>query len=49
MCEATKFHTNKRRKRRYPRWVGISEVVSFSKPVKMHLNLVRDLLKSGDG
>lgn len=45
MCEVTTFHTDRRR-RRYPRWVGISEVV---KSAKMHLDLVRDLLKSGDG
>lgn len=48
MCEVTTFHTDRRR-RRCPRWVGISEVVFFSKSVKMHLDLVRDLLKSGDG
>lgn len=45
MCEVTTFHTDRRR-RRYPRWVGISEVV---KSAKMHLDLVRDLLKSDDG
>lgn len=48
MYEVTMFHTD-RRGRRYLRWVGMSEVVFFSKSAKMHLDLVRDLLKSGDG